>query len=74
MAKKKEIPLTRCFDCGHAHLCQWGDDPLIAICKRTEERQVASTVFPCVFSTPRRGEPQIEHRPKRIAITDIYYD
>lgn len=62
----------RCHDCASARLIQWADDPIIAECIVNGLRLVASTVTTCQDFKPRHGEPQVEHRKKRIGITDIY--
>lgn len=70
MAKQKQ--LHRCYDCLKAHLIQWADDPIIAECSLTGERDVANSLNSCTSFKQGPKDQEIEHRKKRIGITDIY--
>ena len=73
MARKKEMRYHCCRDCQYAHLIKYTGDPLLADCKFGGERQVASTLLPCGLFKPRVGDAEIEHRKKRIGITNNFY-
>ena len=45
---------------------------MIAECEVTHDKQVASTLLDCDDFRERIGEPQIEHRKKRLGITDKF--
>lgn len=72
MEHNKKTTHHRCHDCANAQLIRWADDPLIAQCRINGLRLVASTVTTCQDFKQRTAEPQVEHRKKRIGITDIY--
>lgn len=72
MGRKKETHYHYCYDCQRAHLLQYYHDPVIAECEVTHDKQVASTLLDCQAFQQRRGEAVIEHRKKRIGITDNY--
>lgn len=55
-----------------AKLIQWANDPIIAECNLTGERDVANSPNNCTSFKNRTIQPEIEHRKKRIGITDIY--
>lgn len=56
---KKEIILTRCYDCANAYLMRKLNDPIIAGCPITHQRNVASTLFQCPHFDKRRHAPVI---------------
>ena len=70
MAKK--VVVHKCYDCLKAKLMQWADDPIIAECSQTGEREVANYPNGCTLFKQNTKEPEIEHYKKRIGITDIY--
>ena len=72
MGRRKETHYHRCYDCLRAKLIKYTGDPIIAECEINHERQVASTLLDCEPFRPRIGEPQIEHRKKRIGISDKF--
>lgn len=47
MAKKTEKTNVKCFDCYHAVLQQWDNNPVVAYCNKTRMREVANTIRTC---------------------------
>lgn len=53
-----------CYNCKFGHIVRYGNDPLISECSAGEGKMCASTRA-CGKSEKRKGEPQIEDRPKK---------
>lgn len=66
MAKKKggSMPIS-CRVCRYAHLVQWGNDPVITICKaKGNERFVTNAVRFCELYQASDFEIKVEQRIK----------
>jgi hypothetical protein len=51
-AKKKKVAYARCYDCKFAYLMGQDNDPVIARCNLSWERNVASTMRKCEGHVP----------------------
>lgn len=63
-AEQKVERADKCYNCKHGHIVRYGNDPLICECQAGEGKMCASTRA-CSKSEKRRGEPEIEDRPKK---------
>lgn len=65
MATKTNASFVQCIHCKKvAALMQWYENPLIAVCKDTHERQVAETNRDCKLFVPNSGKddlPPVQH-------------
>jgi hypothetical protein len=59
MAKKEPKQMVRCFDCKEAKLLQWGNNPVISMCKYRLYKDVANTPRRCDYYSKRPGNPII---------------
>lgn len=59
MAKKEPKQMVRCFDCKEAKLLQWGNNPVISMCKYRLYKDVANTPRQCNHFSKRNGNPII---------------
>lgn len=59
MAKKEPKQMVRCFDCKEAKLLQWGNNPVISMCKYRLYKDVANTPRQCSHFAKRNGDPII---------------
>lgn len=69
---KKESHVHVCYDCKMANIVKYTGDPLIAECKLTGDKNLAQTHINCSSFLQRTAEVVIEHRKKRLGLTDIY--
>lgn len=60
MAEKKK-DFTRCINCAYATYMQWMNNPVIAHCRITDERQVAEAKRICKEFVKRDKEAKITH-------------
>ena len=58
---KKERDLVCCLDCANATFMQWMQNPIVAHCTSSDERQVAESRRLCKNFKARNTEPQITH-------------
>lgn len=58
--KKKETEFNvRCYDCHHAVLHQWDNNPVVAYCNKLKTREVAKTPRKCEGYKESKKEPEI---------------
>ncbi len=57
----EKTDFVQCLQCKRATYQQWYDNPVIAFCNVTNEKQVAATRRICKDFRPRLGEPEITH-------------
>lgn len=62
MAKKQKQPAgkVRCYDCNHAVLQQWDNNPIIAYCNKKKTRDVAMTIRKCAEFTQNKKQPEVQ--------------
>ena len=61
MGKKKDMPKHKCYDCKYAYLMRSNvHDPIIAMCEKTKEREVASTILHCPYFD-KNAHPIVVH-------------
>lgn len=60
-AKQNQSSSVQCIDCQWAKLMQWFENPVIALCERRDERQVAATRRFCKDFIKRTTQPTIQH-------------
>jgi hypothetical protein len=59
---EKEKVLVHCLECAHGVFMQWFDNPVVAYCRETEERQVAMSPRLCPnYRRSLAAEPEIHH-------------
>ncbi len=61
-----------CKDCKFSRLIQYANDPIIAECTLTGDRQVSSTPIFCNRFRKGNIEAVVEHRKKRMGIGDNF--
>lgn len=58
--KHKEADFkVQCYDCHHAVLYQWDNNPIIAFCNKFSKHEVAKSVRKCVSYKVRNNQPKI---------------
>ena len=72
MGKKQKSEPHPHSQCKHSKLIQYSNDPVIAECDIDSECHVASTLVTCPFFKQCSEKKEIEHRKKRLGITNIY--
>ncbi|MBP3373545.1 MAG: hypothetical protein J6L60_03310 [Bacteroidaceae bacterium] len=60
-SKQNENIFVCCINCKWAELMQWFENPIIANCKKKDDRQVAATKRLCKEFAERTGEADIKH-------------
>ena len=59
--KNNERNFVQCIRCKHGKFMQWLENPLIALCEVTKERQVAEAKRQCRLFVETTDEPIIQH-------------
>ena len=60
--KNKEQGFVQCIRCQHATFMQWFENPVIAYCSQTDQRQVAASRRICkMFAESGIENPEIKH-------------
>ncbi|MBQ6434268.1 MAG: hypothetical protein IJJ94_10060 [Bacteroidaceae bacterium] len=59
--KNSDNAFVKCIECKHATFMQWFENPVIAICDVTKQRQVAQAKRLCQSYAESGVEPDIQH-------------